>query len=278
MTSIRSLGLVCALGWGCTTVLAQTGPGPTPESLALPETTLTTHGLHSVELYESHNRLSAGYNNWRETGLRGLYRWGDHLLAGEAISMSRFNENGNYLGLSDTMVLSPIWYASLHLGAGDRAAYLPRYRVDAFLHRKLREDLSLVGNLGLGRYSAPDGHQDDNLSLGLTQYFTQPWVLEGQVKFNRSTPGDIHTRQYFVAATWGRYRQTLVTGRYGWGREGYQSLGDARSISEFASHQSTLSVQHWLGTDWGLKLSAEDYRNPYYTRQGLKLAVFKDLP
>jgi len=242
----------------------------------IPEPPAVQNGIHSIEAYEDHNKLSAGYDRWREFGLRGIYQFGDHQFRAEAINMNRFNENGNYLGLGDTVVLSPLWYASLSAGAGDKVPYLPKYRVDGFLHRKFLSDLSLVGSVGLGRYRAPDGHQDDNASIGLTYYFSQPWVVQGQAKRTRSQPGSIDTNQYFVAATWGHHQQTQITGRYGWGQEGYQSLGDARSISQFSSHQKTLTVQHWFGLDWGIKVTVDNYHNPYYDRNGLSLAVFKD--
>lgn len=257
------------LVWGLI-LLASTARAQTPEPPA------TQNGLHSIEVYEARNKLNAGYDSWREFGLRGLYRWGDHLFSAEAINMNRFNENGNYLGLGDTVVLSPQWYASLSAGAGDGAPYLPKYRLDGFVHRKFLDDFRLVGSLGLGRYRAPDGHQDDSASIGLTYYFSQPWVVQAQAKRTRSQPGSIDTEQYFLAATWGHHQQTQVTGRYGWGQEGYQSLGDALVISQFQSRQKTLTVQHWIGVDWGLKLTVDNYHNPYYDRNGLSLAVFKD--
>ena len=70
------------------------------------------NGLHSMQVYEDQNQLSAGYDRWREFGLRGIYQWGHHQLSAEAINMNRFNENGNYLGLGDTWVLSPDWYSA----------------------------------------------------------------------------------------------------------------------------------------------------------------------
>jgi YaiO family outer membrane protein len=242
----------------------------------VPEPAAMQNGLHSIEVYEEQNKLSVGYERWREFGLRGIYQLGDHQISGEATNMNRFNENGNYLGLGDTVVLSPQWYASLNAGAGDGAPYLPKYRVDGFVHRKFLDDQRLVGSLGLGRYRAPDGHQDDNVSLGLTYYFSQPWVVQAQAKRTHSNPGGIDTNQYFAAATWGHHQQTQVTGRYGWGREGYLSLGSDLSVSQFSSQQKTLTVQHWLGLDWGIKVKVDNYHNPYYHRNGLSLAVFKD--
>lgn len=238
----------------------------------------TPQGLRQGEIYSARDSLNGPFANWREIGFRGLYSMGPHLLAGEVATMQRFNEDGNYLALSDTLVFDQRWYGSLAVGAGDGASYLPRYRIDAFVNRKWLDDQRLVTSVGLGHDQATDAHKDDRLSLGLSLYLPSSWVLQGQAKFNRSRPGPIDTQQYFVAATWGQAGQTRITGRYGWGQEGYQSLGADAFISRFSSHQSTLSVQHWLGPKWGLKASADRYSNPFYKRQGLQLAVFKELP
>jgi len=270
---ISKIQIVCM---GCFAAsLASHGAMAQTQTTDLPNAML---GWRGVELYSAYNHLSAGYGDWHELGLRGIYEKGEHQIAGEVATMKRFNQDGRYVGIGDTVVLDTHWYASLAVGAGDGADYLPRYRADAFLHRKLLPGQNLVASLGLGRYKSPDGHRDENISLGATMYFEQPWILQAQVKHTNSAPGDVATKQYFVAATWGRHKATQITGRYGWGEEGYQSLGGAGSISRFSSHQSTVTVQHWVGTNWGFKASAENYKNPYYGRNGVQLSVFRDLP
>ena len=101
-------------------------------------------------------------------------------------------------------------------------------------------------------------------------------IAQGEVRQTQSNPGDIHTQQYFLALTWGRHGQTQITARHGWGREGWQSLGDARSIVDFASRQSTLSIQHWVEKNWGWRLVADQYRNDQYHREGLNLVLFRE--
>lgn len=240
------------------------------------DTQPTPSGWQGGEIYASTQDLSNGYGNWHELGLRGIYQVDANILAGEVSTMTRFDEKGNYLGVSDTVILSPDWYAFLGVGAGDGAAYLPRYRVDAFIHRKLLSDKTLIVSLGAGTYRAPDKHQDNNISIGMTLYTAIPLIIQAEAKRTRSNPGSIETDQFFVAATWGHDKQTRITGRYGWGDEGYQSLGAEMFISRFASRQTNLTVKHWLGRDWGIKAGAERYKNPFYQRNGLTLALFKD--
>lgn len=235
-------------------------------------------GLRSASFYAGYHTLTGTQPDWRETGLRGQYAWREHQLAGELFNARRFGEDGSYIGLQDTLALGPLTWGSIALGAGENVSYLPRYRVDAFVHRKFGNAQRWVGSLGLGHYRAHDEHKDQTLTLGLTYWFELPWVVQGEWRHNQSQPGSIDTRQYALAATWGQAGQTQFTLRHAWGREGYQALGAGRAITAFDSHETTLNVQHWMAPDWGLRLGASRYVNPDYRRQGVELSVFKAWP
>lgn len=227
-----------------------------------------------VEIYTSRHSLSEGYGDWSETGLRGKYEIGANLLQTELASTRRFNESGTYIGLSDTVIIRPEWFGTLSVGAGSGASYLPRYRIDGFINRKLLADKNLIGTLGVGYYRAPDGHVDHNFSLGGTYYFSQPWILQAEVKFNTSNPGKVNTRQQFVALTWGHDKKTQITGRYAWGTEGYQSIGAGASLVDFRSRQASIAVRHWINENWGVSVNLERYKNPTYQRNGVNLGLF----
>ncbi len=229
---------------------------------------------HSVEIYTSSQHLSAGYAAWSEVGFRGNYESGANLLQMELTSTRRFGESGAYLGLGDTVTINPDWFGTLSVGGGNGASYLPRYRVDGFINRKLLPEKNLIATLGLGYYRAPDGHRDRSVSLGGTYYFAQPWIVQAEVKFNTSNPGKVHTRQQFIAVTWGQDKHTQITGRYAGGSEGYQSIGAGASLVDFRSHQASVAVRHWLSANWGVSANLEHYKNPIYQRNGANLGLF----
>lgn len=275
--SCRAAMLACGLLglFGPGGVAAQTWPGapPPPASPAAPAP------VRGVEAYASHSNLSAGFPDWREAGVRGVYQAGRHLLQGELAVMERWDVSGTYAALADTFTFDDDWHAFLAVGAGDGAHYLPRWRMDGFLHRKLLPARNLVVTAGAGYYRAPDGHVDRNLSLGATYYFANlPLVMQGEVRFTNSSPGSVDTRQHFVAATWGRQKQTTATARYGWGEEGYQSIGRDQLLTRFRSREWSLKVRHWLGSDWGVQLAGERYRNPTYRRNGVMVGLFWQVP
>jgi YaiO family outer membrane protein len=229
-------------------------------------------------VYSSSSHLTQELQHWQELGVRGSYATGAHVWGGEVASMRRFGESGTYLGLSETYTFNPDWFGNLSIGAGDGASYLPEGRADAFINHKLLADRNLIATLGTGYYRAPDNHNDRNLSLGATYYFSEPLILQGEVRINFSRPGNVKTRQQFLALTWGRAQATQITARYAWGREGYQTIGNGGLLVNFSSHQSSLALRHWIGSDWGLAAGLEHYHNKFYERVGITFSLFLEQP
>ena len=239
-------------------------------------------GWQLLDVSVAAHRLSAAYANWQETTLRGLYRQGDHLWGMDLQHADRFSERGMYAGLQDTVRLAQNWSATLGYGMGDNVNWLPRYRLDGFVHHTWGDQRNWVTHLGLGEYRAHDVHRDRWGSVGLSGYMNHavigPWVAQAEMRWTRSDPGDVVTRQQFVAVTWGRHQHDQLTWRHGWGREGWQAIGDAQLLADFASRQDTLSWRHWVDPEWGFRVVADHYRNDQYRRTGLTFGVFRNFP
>lgn len=232
----------------------------------------------NLELRLGAQQVTNGYGDWREASVVGTYIRGNHAVRGELASLHRFGESGTYAGIMDTITLTPDWYGSIALGAGDGAFYLPRYRADAFINRKFLPARNLVGSLGAGYYRAPDGHIDRSVTVGGQYYFESPWIVQAAVRFNESDPGSVRARQQIVALTYGREPGDTVVARYSWGREAYLAIGPTTSLVDFASREGTLQWRHWFDRSWGVSLTAEHYRNPLYRRTGLLVGLFTLLP
>ena len=278
--SRNSLLLSCIVGLAfCAPATAQTANQgliqTSPALTTAPEVTEAAK-QRSLELSVGTQNLSSGYTSWSDVTLRGSYGLASHLLQGEVSVNRRFDKTGTFLGLSDTYTFNEDWYGSVAFGAGDGAFYLPRYRVDATLYKKWLADRSLVTSIGAGYYKAPDGHSDSSVSLGLVYYFASPWVAEGGVRFNSSNPGSIRTQQQFAALTYGRTKQDLVTARYAWGAEGYQTIAANTQLVNFASQEASLSWRHWLNPSTGVLVGVNRYTNPFYNRSGLNIGIFHD--
>jgi YaiO family outer membrane protein len=184
--------------------------------------------------------------------------------------------NGNFLSVGDTYTINEDWFGSLSAGFGDGAFYLPKYRVDASLSRKFLEQRNLVTTLGVGYHNAPTGYSDKNFALSAAYYFETPLILEGGVRVNYSTPGSVRTSQQFVAGTYGRNKEDLITGRYGWGSEGYLATTTSNQLVDFRSDEVSLAWRHWFAPATGWLVSANRYANPSYKRTGLNVGLFHD--
>ena len=264
----------------CGTAVAQTanqGLLPTTPAIVPTAPVVSEADMQrGVEVSAGVQNLTGGFASWRDLTVKGSYGLRSHLLQGEVSLNRRFNKNGIFVGLSDTVTFNDDWYGSIALGLGDGAFYLPRYRVDATVNRKFLADRSLVASVGLGYYKAPDGHSDSSVSLGVVYYFAAPWVAEAGIRFNSSNPGSIRTHQQFAALTYGRAKQDLVTARYAWGAEGYQTIAANAQMVNFKSREASLSWRHWVSPRTGVAVTANRYTNPSYVRAGLNVGIFHD--
>ena len=272
-TFIVLLGIAASAG----SALAQQLPQSDRDiTIAGPPVRPSAETQRSLELSAGGQSLSNGYGNWRDVTLRGTYGLPGNLVQGEISATRRFGEDGAFIGASDTYTFNDDWYGSLALGAGDGVFYLPRYRADAVLYKKWLADRNLVTSVGLGYYSAPDGHIDRSMALGATYYFSTPWIVEGGVRFNRSSPGAVNTHQQYAAVTYGRDKQNLVSARYTWGREGYQAISAGTQLVDFKSWEASLAWRHWLNPKTGLLFSTNRYNSPFYERSGVNIGIFHD--
>ncbi len=231
----------------------------------------------SLEVGTEHSSLSASYPDWNGFYVRTVWQRGDrNIWAGELVQQSEFKDQGVFYSLRNTHNFSPDWFTNLSIGSSSGGFFLPRAQVNAFVNKKWLRRRDLITTLGLGYNVAKDDHRDLSYSLGATYYFRAPWVVEGGVRWNNSTPGSVLSRSQFLALTEGRNKQHYLTLRFGFGREAYQIIGPATALADFPSHEISLTYRRWIHKDWGLNLTGSYYSNPSYQRQGVTIGTFKD--
>ena len=129
-------------------------------------------------------------------------------------------------------------------------------------------------SIGVTAVNAKDGHQDRSMLLSTSYYFDAPWIAEGGVRLNSSNPGAIKTQQQFLALTYGRDKEDLITVRHAWGAEGYQTIAASAQLVNFKSNETSMSWRHWLTPRTGVLVGANRYTNPFYNRSGLNIGIF----
>jgi YaiO family outer membrane protein len=230
----------------------------------------------TVEMGGTYHHLTAKYPAWNGVYLRATLPSSDATTLGaEVTNQGEFGDRGSYFGLSVTHVLNPDWHVFGSVGTSAGGLFYPRVRVDGAVNRKWLEKRQLVTSVGGGYYAAKDIHSDFNLSAGAVYYFQQPWIVEGGVRWNRSSPGSVISRFQFIAVNAGEANKHYLIFRAGFGQEAYQLIGPSTTLVDFKSQVFTATYRKWLSAAWGVSTSVEFYHNPIYQRAGSSLGVFR---
>lgn len=262
--SVAGLALAVATG----TVLAQSvDSGAAASTPSLPAITW--------DMQASHSQLSAGLPDGETLAVRAsvVLPEGNNLLA-ELVQERKFGERGGTLALAYTGSISPDWFATGTLVAGQGGPNWANARADAQVSAKWLDQRQLVTSAALYRAVFDGGRSDSGLRLSATWYLPASAVVEAGVTLNLSQPGSVHSHMPYAAVTWGREGQQYLSLRASSGTEAYQALGVAAQLVNFRSRSVAATWRQWIGPQWGITAQAEHYRNPTYQRQTLGLGLF----
>ena len=175
-----------------------------------------------------------------------------------------------------THTFSENWYGDLFLGGSSRCFFLPKYRTDALIHRKLLPGKQLVASVGFGYDRGKDIHSAYRLYTEGSYYLKSLWVLQGGVTWNRSMPGDALGHTQYFAVTEGHEKQHYIALRGEYGREAYQLVSPQTVLVNFPLRDVSATWRQWLAPNWGFNTSLEYYINPVFHRVGATGGVFLD--
>lgn len=224
-----------------------------------------------------HHALSGGYGKWNDQFVRANLRTSAHSVwNAELVHGRRFGDSGTLAVLGNTRDFSDAWYGSASVSGSAGGFYFPSLRLDLTANRKWGVQRKLVTTAGLTMFHAKDGHRDRSLLLGAAYYFDLPLVLQGGMRLNRSNPGAVSSRTSYLAASYGRDKDRLVSFQHGFGREAYQLIGPDALLVGLDSKVDTLTWREWLRPKQGIQLRAEQYSTAFYRRRGVELALFQE--
>lgn len=224
-----------------------------------------------------YHTLTAGFSDWREGYAKGSWQQdSDNIWNWEVLGSKRFDESGVLFSGGISHIFNDDWYGSLQLSASNDAFYFSKYRIDAFINKKFLDDRSLVGTLGLMYADSRVINLDRGLYLGASYYFSTPWILEGGIRFNRSSPGPENSTRYKIAITNGKSFERIITAEIDWGNEAYQYFSPPVTATvDVRSTLYTLTWREWVKKDWGINVVGEYYNSETYDRTGVMFGVFK---
>jgi YaiO family outer membrane protein len=230
-----------------------------------------------LEVGGMQHQLTQNYPDWNGQFLRGFLRTAPNLAWQlELLDSSQFSDRGTLLVLGNTWDINPDWYLTNSVATSSGGFFFPELKIDTAINRIWLDERNLVTSVGLGTVKAKDEHNDVGLMFSAAYHFNQPWVLEGGVRFNESNPGGVASMGKYVALTYGRDKESIISLRYGFGTEAYQTLGANVQVSNFESDIYTLTWRKWLRSHQGIQLRLETYKNPSYIRNGAEISLFHE--
>lgn len=246
--------------------------------------TLGMDGPGYLEIGGSHSGLTDGYAPWTDFYVRGMLSGGHNALTGELTREARFGDSGWFGGLGLTRTVSENWYVQFSAGGSAGGFFLPRFRTDLLINRKLLHRRQLVATAGVGFDQSKTVDHDWRAQAGGAYYFDKyPVVLQGGLMWTHASPGNILARTQYLAVSQGHDKEHFISIRYEWGREGYEVLGPPTPLApafnvaeDFPEHTATVTWRQWVGPNWGVNFNIEQHQEPAYHRLGGTAGVFID--
>jgi YaiO family outer membrane protein len=272
---------------GCAMASAQVNRGTTvaPGSSlpGLGPLALGLEGPGYIEVGGGHSALTAGNPDWNDFYARAMLSGGRNIFNAELTREARFGDSGWFGDLGLTRTISENWYAQASVGGSVGGFFLPKFRTDAFINRKLLHRRQLVATVGGGYDESRTIAHDWRAQVEGAYYFEYPVVLQGGLTWTHATPGNILARTQYIAASQGHDKEHFVSLRYQWGREGYEVIGAPvgptpafNVLFDFPIRTITGSWRQWIGPNWGLNLNVEQHQETAYHRIGGTIGVFLD--
>lgn len=230
-------------------------------------------GWLQAEGYYHH--VTNDFGDWKGVAFRAVVPSGfRNIWYGDLLIQEAFEDGGVYAVVSNRHVFSPSWFSFASLGGGTGDFYFPDLRADAGVGRAWGASKTLVTTLGATYINSKDVYEDFALSATVASY--HPGVtFEVGGRLNWSWPDAVGSERIFGAVTLGRERQRLIVVRVGTGTEGYQLTGDVETQRRFSSTAVYVNWRQWLNRRVGIFAGGEWYDNPFYTRTGVTLGVFR---
>jgi len=228
-----------------------------------------------VETGGNYLPLTNNFGHWAGGYARSSITKGNNVWEGELNGQSEFGDSGVYFGGGDTFTINSSWYGSISAGSSVGGFFWPRFRTDEFINKKWLKQKQWITTFGFGYDAAKDPHRDHSLYFGSTYYFQRPWIVESGIRFNFSNPGNVFSPAGFIAITQGRNGSHYFTIRVGAGEEAYQLIGPTATLSDFKSQTLTIIWRQWAGEKWGINFIGDYYHNPFYSRGGPSIGLFR---
>ena len=263
-----------------TASFAQDTGNPLPQGASIPGLGGIRSGLDGPGYLEFGGGYSDMYPRpyvpWREGYVRIVASGGRNSLSGEASRLNRYGDNGWYYGAGIVRDFSENWFADAHVGSSAGGFFLPKYRADASVSRKLLSNKQLVITGVFGYDKSKQVNRDYRYGGAFTYYTHWAIVAQGGVNFTKAMPGNLLDMSEYLAITHGHEKERYITLRAETGREGYLVVGPQSVLQDFDYRQYSATWRQWIGVNWGINVIFNHENTPFFRRNGGTVGMFVD--
>lgn len=275
----KLLALIAALVWLPACFAQDTGM-PRPQGASIPGLGAASLGLEGPGYLEFGGGYSDMYPSpyvpWRDGYMRIVASGGRNTFSGEGSRQDHYGDTGWYYSGGITRTISESIFADVHLGSSVGGFFLPKLRLDSSISGKFlaNKQLVLTGNFGYDK--SKQINHDYRFGPGFAYYTKWAIVGQGGVNFTRSFPGNLLDISEYLSFTQGHEKEHYLTGRVEFGREGYEIVGPATALQDFAYRQYSGTYRQWIGLNWGVNIIFNHENTPFYRRNGGTVGFFFD--
>lgn len=227
-----------------------------------------------VEADVFYHNVTNDYGDWKGVALRAVVPQGKNLWYADVVGQEAFGDQGVWFSAANRHAFGPAWFTYVGVGGGTGDYYFNDLRVDLQVGHAWLKQRNVVTTVGTMYANSKSVYEDVALTGSIAAYF--PGVtIEGGGRINWSSPGSVTTGRGYGAITVGRERQRFITLRAGGGYEGYQLTGDEETERKFQSGEASLSWREWVSGTIGTFVQLDWYDNPFYTRTGVTIGLFR---
>lgn len=228
----------------------------------------------TVHVEIEHNELSQGYAAWNDFNILNHLDFSlDNRLIIETDFKSHFGQSAFLGGFNLTHTYTESWYQDFAASFSTNSSILPGWVVFTELHRKLLPERNLVVGLGVGRVQSLQPYSDLYSLLDAVYYVSPFFVLQTDLRFNRSIPGPVDSVRYGIVGTLYLMPHTEISYRFDTGKEGYSLVNAGLIKNQYQSTVQTLQASFSLNSRLGLNLRYENYRTDFYVRNGVSVGL-----
>lgn len=230
----------------------------------------------TVEVSGGTSDLSNGLGTHTSTGIRLRHARPRDIWYLGVWRETRLSETGWLGNISNTHTLSPVWTTHLSASAATDVFFLPRYRFDGQLARKLGGPRAWVVTGSLMTDAWRDEHSGVGAGFSVLRFLPAGLAVEAGVMWKRTMPEDFISRRQTAGVMWYQPQRELSV-RGGFGEEGFQVVSPDSVLVGFNSHDVTFRWLEWVSGNLGIAISGSYYKNPAFHSKGYSATVVRRL-